>query len=247
MKSKEEIIEKKIGISPDYQYRAMRESFWAKKNWHKNKFEIIDAIYKFSKKDTVLDLGTGSGNFELLFARSAKQIFGVDYNDDAISFLKNVLKKRKIRNVKLYCADMRELPVELDKQKYDLILSIDTIEHVTQNDGEKIIAWSYKRLNKGGRLIIITPNYGGMWTLLEPLLDILSFTPNMGLHQHKSKYSVGSMSDVLSKKGFNLKKVFTFNLFSFLFPKNINKYLLRFETKLLRRAGCLMAIEAVKD
>jgi ubiquinone/menaquinone biosynthesis C-methylase UbiE len=246
MRPKEEIVEKKMGIAPDYQYRAMRNSFWAKKNWHKNKFEIIKTICKFTHNEDVLDLGTGSGNFELLFSQSVKQIYGIDYNDDALCFLKNALKKRNIGNVKLICADMRKLPKELDNKKFDLILSIDTIEHVTRKDGEKIIAWSEKRLKKNGRLVIVTPNYGSAWSSLESLLDILSFTPNMGAHQHLSNYSVSSMSKLLTSNKFELKNVMTFNLFSFLFPKYICEYFLKFETKILKDRGCLMAIEAVK-
>jgi ubiquinone/menaquinone biosynthesis C-methylase UbiE len=244
MKSKEEIVEKIIGISPDYQYKAMRSSFWLKKNWHKNKFDVIESICGFSKNDQVLDLGTGSGNFEILFANSVKEIQGIDYNDEALLFLKKELKKRNVKNVHLTCADMRNLPLELSKKKYDLILSIDTIEHVSKKDGNKIIAWSKKRLTKNGRLIIITPNYGSFWKFLEPLLDILSFTPKMGKHQHLSTYTIKSLTATLKKNGFKVKKAVTFNLFSFISPLVFSKSLALFETRNLGNYGCLMALEA---
>ena len=87
MKPKE-IVEKRLGISPDYQYKAMRKSFWLKRNWHKNKFDVIKEVCGFKRKMDVLDLGTGSGNFELLYSRSVKHIYGIDYNDEALLFLK---------------------------------------------------------------------------------------------------------------------------------------------------------------
>jgi len=41
----------------------------------------------------VLDLGTGSGNFELAYAKKLKKIVGVDYNDKLLAFLKNKLRQ----------------------------------------------------------------------------------------------------------------------------------------------------------
>lgn len=246
MKTKE-IVEKKLGISADYQYRAMRKSFWLKKNWHRNKFSVVKALSGFKNSMDVLDLGTGSGNFELLFAGSVKHIYGIDYNDEALLFLKNKLAGSKIKNVTLDCCDMREMPIKLANKKYDLIVSVDTIEHISAKDGAGVISWSKERLTKNGKLIIITPNYHSIWVFVEPLLDFLSLTPVMGVHQHLSKYSIESLSKVLAKKGLHVKKAISFNLFSFIFPKSINRFLINFEIRFLNNWGPLMAIVAVKD
>ncbi|HOX96086.1 MAG TPA: class I SAM-dependent methyltransferase [Candidatus Woesebacteria bacterium] len=240
-----QIVEKKLGISPDYQYRAMTQSSWIKRNWHQNKFDIVRQIHKFNKNEEILDLGTGSGNFELIFARSVKHIYGVDYNDDALSFLDKLLTKKRIKNVTLECSDMRKLSSKLNRKKYNLIVSIDTIEHVSKKDGAKIVEWSKNRLKKNGRLIIITPNYESVWVFLEKILDFLSFTPKMGRHQHMSKYSVSSMRKMLLEHGFSVNKEITFNLFSFILPNKINQNLLRIEGKLHHNRGCLMAVEAI--
>ena len=245
MKPKE-IVEKRLGISPDYQYKAMRKSFWLKRNWHKNKFDVIKEVCGFKRKMDVLDLGTGSGNFELLYSRSVKHIYGIDYNDEALLFLKNKLKSRNINNVTLECSDMRKLSAKLASKKYDLIVSIDTIEHITSKDGELVVSWAKKRLSKEGKLVIITPNYQSIWRFLEPVLDILSFTPNMGRHQHLSKYSVNSMTAMLKKTGFKINSATSFNLFSFIFPQKVSTYLLKLELRFLKGFGPLMAIEAVR-
>jgi 2-polyprenyl-3-methyl-5-hydroxy-6-metoxy-1,4-benzoquinol methylase len=242
-----EIVEKRLGISPDYQYKAMRKSFWAKQNWHKNKFNAVKLLTKFNRKLNVLDLGTGSGNFELLFADKVNKIYGIDYNDEALNFLKTKIKKRKIKNVFLECSDMRKLSANLSSKKYDLIVSIDTIEHISSKDGRKVLKWVKSRLNPHGSVLIITPNYKSIWTILEPILDIFSFTPNMGLHQHLSKYSVDSMSKKLLRLGFKIKSKTSFNLFSFIFPAKINDYLLNWEIKNLSSLGPLMLIVATKN
>lgn len=246
MKTKE-IVEKKLGISADYQYWAMRKSFWLKKNWHRNKFTVVKALSGFKNSMDVLDLGTGSGNLELLFADSVKHIYGIDYNDEALLFLKNKLVSNKIKNVSLDCCDMRDIPAKLAKKKYDLIVSVDTIEHITAKDGGSVISWSKERLTKSGKLIIITPNYHSVWILLEPLLDLLSLTPVMGKHQHLSKYSIENISGVLAKKGFRIKTTTSFNLFSFLFPESINRHLVKFEMRFLKNWGPLMAIVATRE
>lgn len=242
-----EIVEKKLGISADYQYRAMRNSFWAKKNWHRNKFTVVKVLGGLNKKMTVLDLGTGSGNFELLSAGSVKHIYGIDYNDEAILFLKNKLATKKIKNVTLECCDMRQIMPKLANKKYDLIISVDTIEHITAKDGLGVMAKSKNRLTKKGKLIFITPNYQSIWVLLEPLLDRLALTPVMGTHQHLSKYSIDSLTKTLNKQGFKVERAFSFNLFSFLFPKKINRYLIDFEMRYLKNWGPLLALVATKN
>jgi len=93
MVSKKDIVEKELGIPPDYQYKAITEGVWLQKNWHRNKFNVMRDLLDTKKSKVVLDLGTGSGNFEMLFSSLFKTIIGVDYNNEALSFFKISIKK----------------------------------------------------------------------------------------------------------------------------------------------------------
>jgi len=58
------------------------------------------------------------------------------------------LKSKRIKNVALVQADIRKLPDRVTKTKYDLIVIIDVIEHVSITDATKIIKKLKK--NQGG-------------------------------------------------------------------------------------------------
>src|SRR5258706_1139906 len=99
MKNSSPIIEKQLGITGDYQFKAIRSRNYFQSNWHNNKLAVLQNLITKYQPQTVLDLGTGSGNFELTFANQLQKIVGVDYNDEALKFLEQELKKREIKNV----------------------------------------------------------------------------------------------------------------------------------------------------
>jgi len=241
-----QIIEKKLNIPPDYQYQAINSHFWLQKNWHKNKYLVINNLLKPQKHHNVLDLGTGSGNFELLFARKVKSITGVDYNDSALNFLSHKLKKNKIKNVKLLQADIRKLPKSITKQKYHFIILIDVIEHIEIDQAQKLLANLKLLLKKNGRLLIITPNYYSPWIIIEPVLDIFTAIPKLRGQQHLAKFTSKNLSAILKKHNYKSIQFFSFNLFSFIFPNFLDLQLIKLEIRFLRRFnyGCLLVVQA---
>jgi 2-polyprenyl-3-methyl-5-hydroxy-6-metoxy-1,4-benzoquinol methylase len=220
------IIEKQLGIKGDYQYQAINSKNYLQKNWHLNKFNLLDEIFKNEKNissKTVLDLGTGSGNFELIFYKKFKYIIGVDYNDEALEFLKSKLESQKIDNVELITKDIKYIE-EIGKEcLFDYIVLIDIIEHLRNEDGKNLVSKLHKLLNKNGRVIVITPNYKSMWIYIEKILDLLPLLPKFEGEQHLTKYDISSLNNLFSPY---FKNYFctTFNTFSYLFPvSKLNK------------------------
>lgn len=239
------IVEKKLGIPPDYQYKALRRGVWLQKNWHKNKFEVLSQILKLNRRTKVLDLGTGSGNFELLFSKKVMRIVGVDYNDEALKFLGEQLRKKKMNNVSLVRSDIRTLPSKVTSQKYDYVIIVDTIEHIKLKDSVSLIRKVKGRLVKGGRLIIITPNYKSLWVTIEGVLDQLTIVPKFAGKQHLSRFDYENLPQILKRSGYTELKVNTFNLFSYLVPfVGLNNFLLKLEMKYLKSLGCLVVASA---
>jgi ubiquinone/menaquinone biosynthesis C-methylase UbiE len=237
------IVEKRLGISADYQYKALRSGLWLQKQWHRNKFKALEEVIAGNKEGVVLDLGTGSGNFEILFNRQLSSIVGVDYNDEALSFLKKYLKERDVKNVKLVQSDIRKLPKMVTSKKYDLIVSIDTIEHIKIGEAKKLIRQTRKMLKKGGELVVVTPNYKGLWSLLETVMDKLKVVPQFDGEQHLSKFNKKSLEKTFEDAGYSSIESFSFNLLSFLSPfKWLNDRLLRMESKMLGDQGCLIFV-----
>ena len=76
-----QITEKTLGITGNYQYQAIRSHNFFQSNWHHNKWLVVEKLLTTYQPKNVLDLGTGSGNFELGFHSRIKNIVGVDYNE----------------------------------------------------------------------------------------------------------------------------------------------------------------------
>jgi 2-polyprenyl-3-methyl-5-hydroxy-6-metoxy-1,4-benzoquinol methylase len=212
------IIEKRLGITGDYQYQAVRSRNYLQANWHSNKLGVLKELLDRYHPKTVLDLGTGSGNFELTFANHVQKIVGVDYNDDALAFLEKELKKQKIKNVQLIKRDITTLSGANGIGKFDMIIMIDVLEHIKIESGEKLIKSFRKFLTPHGKVVIVTPNYGGLWPVIEKGIDRFTKIPNLEDMQHVAKFDFGSLPLLFEKHGFNTIYGRTFNTFSYLMP-----------------------------
>lgn len=216
------IVEKKLGISPDYQYKALRTKNFVQANWHNNKLVVLNSVLKFTGAKRVLDLGPGSGNFELQFARKLNKITGVDYNDKALAFLKKKLKTNKISNVKLINSDIRDISEKTISGKFDLIISVDVIEHVKLSEGDILIKKLKKFLKPNGYICLITPNYKSTWPIIEKIFDLFHLSPHMDNEQHVAKFNKENINKLITKNGYNLIYIKSFNFFFFL---PVNKYI----------------------
>jgi len=226
------IVEKRIGIPADYQYRALRGKNFLKSNWHSNKLQVLKKYMRLSKKHRALDLGTGSGNFEFEFARKVKEIVGIDYNDEAIDFLNGKLKEMKTRNVKLVLKDIRKLKQIKNLGKFDIVTAIDVIEHIETKEAKSLIKSIKPLLKPDGRVFIITPNYKSFWVVIEYFADLFSFLPRLLGKQHLAKYYKGNLNRMFNTEGFANISFHSFNLFSYLFPdKKLSGQLAILETK----------------
>jgi 2-polyprenyl-3-methyl-5-hydroxy-6-metoxy-1,4-benzoquinol methylase len=142
-----EIVEKRLGIPPDYQYKALNHSNFLQSNWHANKLTAVEyVIPNMNKTMRALDLGSGSGNFEFAFANKLNHIVAVDYHREALDFIKNVLIDKNISNVSLQYSDIRSLENKQDLGLFDLITLIDVIEHIRDAEAENMVSYLVKNL-----------------------------------------------------------------------------------------------------
>jgi 2-polyprenyl-3-methyl-5-hydroxy-6-metoxy-1,4-benzoquinol methylase len=209
-----QIVEKELGIPPDYQFKALNSRLSFQANWHNNKLVSISELIKPGMR--VLDLGTGSGNLELEFSQLAKEIVGVDYNSEALGFLKGMLAKQQIKNVKLFLSDIRNLNRSKVLGKFDLIIAIDVIEHVDLSDARKVVKSLKKYLKPNGKICIITPNYKSTWSALEGVMDKFKLGPAMHNEQHLSKFNKENLMSLFAEQGMRTISITSFNLVSWL-------------------------------
>jgi 2-polyprenyl-3-methyl-5-hydroxy-6-metoxy-1,4-benzoquinol methylase len=238
---KSAIVEKKLGITGDYQFKALRSHNFLQANWHRNKLIALDKLINLYKPKTVLDLGAGSGNFEITFAKRVKKVTAVDYNKEAVSFLKSQLKKLSLKNVKLINQDILKLSKVKNLGKFDMILMVDALEHLPYKPTLKLIESFKNILNKNGKVVIITPNYRGFWPLIEKLIDTFTNIPHLENMQHITKYNPEKLKKIFQQKGFRPIKFMTFNNISFLIPnKNLSSAICKIELSLAFPYGNLL-------
>ncbi len=226
------IIEKELGISPDYQFRAYNSKNFLQRNWHRNKLDSINIFlsYLYNVEDkVVLDLGTGSGNFELVMNSKFKKIYGFDYNEEAVDFLNKKIEQNKIKNVETKVIDITKLDLNDIPPKIDIVVMMDVIEHINYAEASKLIRILNNNLSDDGKIIVVTPNYYSPWFLIEKILDKLTIVPKFDGAQHIAKYNFESLNKFFEKE--NYDKVFTtsINTLGFIFPNN---YLCSFINKL---------------
>ena len=132
------------------------------KLWHYLKF------YNFKNKipsnNKVLDIGCGPGTFSSFF--SAKKYCGIDIAQNQIKYAKKKYSKKKFRVIK------NKIPYP--KNYFDTIVLIEIIEHLTNNEINKLLKESKRVLKKNGQMLISTPNYNSFWPVLEYILNLIS-------------------------------------------------------------------------
>lgn len=102
------------------------------------------------KGKTVFEVGCSDGYGSFLLAKHAKKITALDLDKQIIDYAKN---KYKRKNLSFIYGDILNLPV---KEKYDVIISFQVIEHIKPVD--VYLGQISKALKPKGIFIVTTPN-----------------------------------------------------------------------------------------
>lgn len=87
----------------------------------------------------ILDIGTATGRYPILFAKKKYEVTGIDISEEALTIASNnIMKERVSDKVNLYKMDATEL--EFPENSFDLITCMmGTICHVNQNQYEHFL------------------------------------------------------------------------------------------------------------
>ena len=174
--------------------------------WH-----IRRALRKIAKTSNdqlnVLDAGSGFGQYDYFMSSLGKnwQITGVDVKEEQIADCNQFFTKIKRNDrVKFEYADLTKF---VHKEAYDLILSVDVMEHILED--ELVFANFYQSMKEGGHLVISTPSdQGGS--------DAHHHHDEDGVHgfidEHvRDGYNAEDIRQKLSKAGFkNITTAYTY-------------------------------------
>jgi len=165
-------------------------------------FYLHDALLTMLNKDAnrcILDLGCGNGHLVSYLAKQGYDAYGTDASENGIA----IAKKEYPGRFFLQDLSTDKLPVELQKVKFDTIVSTEVIEHLYNPDG--FIEFCKNVLQKHGELIISTPYHGYWKNLLLAILDKWDSHHDPTWHGgHIKFWSKKTLSKLLTDKGFTV-------------------------------------------
>ena len=147
---------------------------WTKPKTHAHEYllpSIVTALCAcgIDQQAAILDAGCGGGYIaHELRSSGYKNIYGFDAADSGIHVARTSYREMQ-DNFAVHDAYERALPESLPRKDYDVVLSIEVIEHLysPQRYLENIHSW----LKPGGYLILTTPYHGYLKNLAIALLN----------------------------------------------------------------------------
>lgn len=155
----------------------------------------------------ILDIGCGFGWCAWnLLQRGAKSITGIDISNDASEVFK------AIHNTKIKFRQASALDLPFTSNKFDTVVSWETIEHVPKNTEAQMLSEVFRVLKPGGVFYMSTQHRNIVSTVLDPAWWLIG-------HRH---YPTSEIASMVNKAGFKITRLYTKGgIFTVLFMLNL--------------------------
>lgn len=168
--------------------QVRRGNDWLKYQRHKLRFDLIK---KFKKSGKLFDLGVGWGHFLETGRQLGYEISGIELAKNPYTYAKEDLK------LPVEFIDFFEM--KLNEKEFDIITMWDVLEHIDEAD--KVIERCKVMLKDDGILVIQVPQIDSYFAKRAK-----ENWNMMGL-DHVNYFSVKTLTQLLEKHGFEVKKV----------------------------------------
>lgn len=156
----------------------------------RNVFSLIPRHRKFKY---ILDAGSGPGVFAFELARRFKgaMVTGIDIEKNAVDVSNQIAEKLDLKNICFKKSSIENISI---KNRYDLIICIDILEHI--KDDDKAIQNLYSALSEKGTLLLHVPAKHRRYPVWKK-------TVNFNVPTHiRPGYSFGDIQSKVIKCGF---------------------------------------------
>jgi 2-polyprenyl-3-methyl-5-hydroxy-6-metoxy-1,4-benzoquinol methylase len=167
-----------------------KEYFQKRKELSFHLAESLSSLLKKAEVKKILEVGCGTGSLLRYLKEKEFDIVGCDISNEAI---------RLSGQVK---APATCLP--FDAQKFDAVIAISLIEHLTKKEGLQFLKEAKRVLKKNGRLFLVTPNFASPFRIIRKSRWYGYRDPT-----HLTFYTPKTIKEILAKNGFSDFK-FTF-------------------------------------
>lgn len=154
---------------------------------------------------TFFEIGAGYGSVMAAAENLGFKSFGVEPSQKAVEFAKTKLRLTNVRH------GMFE-PGLWPENFFDVVYSHHVIEHVT--DLDHFVSGVFKLLKPGGLVITGTESHRNSWVIYRKVRSLLQGRrlPEFQTADHHTFYFSGSsLSFLLKKHGFHIKRVWVYN------------------------------------
>jgi len=123
-------------------------------------YQVGEAVIDFVEsriplKGEILDFGCGQGFLLEKLIKKGISCQGADFSQNSIDMVQNKLKSDpNFKGSHLIIS----LPSELSEGQFDIIFSIETIEHLLDTDLDRTMKELYRLLRPNGLIVLTTPN-----------------------------------------------------------------------------------------
>lgn len=148
---------------------------------HRQRYDLVSGL--ISNLDCA-DVSCGAGYGAYLMGTTAKSVKGFDISLEALDYANNHFLRK---NVSFHNIE------RLESQKFEFIASFETIEHMSEKDGDKFLKKIASSMNPNSKLIISTP------------LNETKYKENV-TEFHIREYSNHEFKSKLQNNGFNIEK-----------------------------------------
>jgi len=210
-------LEKQKKLKQNFKY-SLKDYFQNKDRLEKRFGKLTKIILKFKNNGKLLDVGAGFGLLTSILYRLGKFKITVVEPENEAHFLRKIPKEIFKKNFSDF--------LKINKQKFDLILLIDVLEHL--KNPKKSLLEIKKILNNNGFLVIQLPNYKSL------MAKICKHWSWWMIEDHKYFFSPKSIKKLTKETGFQLIFFKTYEDF-YDFKKNLDGNFLSFKNLWTRR------------
>jgi tellurite methyltransferase len=109
-------------------------------------------LLKYAKSGKVLDLGSGEGRDDIFMAKNGFDVTGVDISETGVKRMLETAKEMGVK-VKGLVQDISKFEF---KEKYDIIISNNTLQFLSEKDAKRVISEMKENTNEGGLNVIVS-------------------------------------------------------------------------------------------
>ena len=168
-----------------------------------NRTQIMKEIIPGTQTGVALDIGCGPGYYTKILKEKGWRATIIDTDSSNIAIARQYAEKE-------YIGDAISILQKLPSNKFELVLCLEIIEHMSKQDGQVMLENVRRTLKRGGHLLLSTPNKispeglgGYFWG--EKIRGWPKWDAWDPTHVHI--YSSFEIINFLKNKGFSIKRI----------------------------------------